>query len=320
MLSRRHLRIKALQDLYAYFINADNNLAVAGKNLLRNIERIYELTIYQLSFLVEVVKFAEKRLEENKRKFYPTKEDLNPNVKFIENEFIAKLAQNKDYLRRKNAYKINWADQEEMVRRAYIDIRQMEVYQQYMADPLQSYEADKNLIVDLFLCYFSENQSLESYYEDMNVNWVSDIDIANFCVLKIINGINVFHDEFHHLPSLYNIEGKEDQEEDKKFLIRLFHKTILKSKEFEQMIEEKASNWDLNRIALMDIILLKMALAELVEFPSIPIKVTINECIELAKSYSTPKSRLFINGILDKMIAEMKISGKIVKAGRGLIE
>jgi transcription antitermination protein NusB len=320
MLSRRHLRIKALQDLYAYFINADNNLAVAGKNLLRNIERIYELTIYQLSFLVEVVKFAEKRLEENKRKFYPTKEDLNPNVKFIENEFIAKLAQNKDYLRRKNAYKINWADQEEMVRRAYIDIRQMEVYQQYMADPLQSYEADKNLIVDLFLCYFSENQSLESYYEDMNVNWVTDIDIANFCVLKIINGINVFHDEFHHLPSLYNIEGKEDQEEDKKFLIRLFHKTILKSKEFEQMIEEKASNWDLNRIALMDIILLKMALAELVEFPSIPIKVTINECIELAKSYSTPKSRLFINGILDKMIAEMKISGKIVKAGRGLIE
>ncbi len=320
MLSRRHLRIKALQELYAYFINADNNLAIAEKNMLRNIERIYELTIYQLSFLVEVVKFAEKRIEENKRKFYPTEEDLIPNVKFIENEFIAKLAQNKDYLRRKNAYKINWVEQEEMIRRAYSGIRQTEIYQKYMADTSRSYEADRYLIVDLFLNYFSENQSLESYYEDLNVNWVSDIDIANYCVLKIMNGINVFHDEFHPLPSLYNIEGKEDQDEDKKFLIRLFHKTILKGREFEQMIEEKASNWDLKRIALMDVILLKMALAELVEFPSIPIKVTINESIELAKSYSTPKSRVFINGILDKMIAEMKASGKIVKTGRGLIE
>jgi transcription antitermination protein NusB len=320
MLSRRHLRIKALQALYGHFIKADNNLAVAEKNLLKSTERLYELAVYQLSFLLEIVKFAEKRIEENKKKFYPTEEDLNPNTKFVENAFILKLSQNKDFLRRKNAYRINWAEQDEMIRRAYNEIRQLPVYQQYMAEPSSSFEADRVLIAELFVNYMAENPSLEYFYEEISVYWANDIDIANYCVLKIINSINKNHDEFHPLPSLYNQDGKLDADEDKKFLIRLFHKTILKSKDFEQLIEEKASNWELNRIALMDIILLKLALAELIEFPSIPVKVTINECIELAKSYSTPKSRVFINGILDKMINEMKAEGKIVKTGRGLIE
>jgi transcription antitermination protein NusB len=320
MLSRRHLRIKALQALYGHFIKADNDLALAEKNLLKSTERLYELAVYQLSFLVEIVKFADKRIEENKKKFYPTQEDLNPNTKFVENAFIQKLSQNKDFLRRKNAYRINWAEQDEMIRKAYNEIRQLTVYQQYMAEPARSFEADRVLIAELFVSYMAENQSLEYFYEEISVYWANDIDIANYCVLKIINSINKNHDEFHPLPSLYNQDGKLDADEDKKFLIRLFHKTILKSRDFEQLIEEKASNWELNRIALMDIILLKLALAELIEFPSIPVKVTINECIELAKSYSTPKSRVFINGILDKMINEMKAEGKIVKTGRGLIE
>lgn len=320
MLSRRHLRIKALQALYAHFIKADSDLALAEKNLLKSTERLYELAVYQLSFLVEIVKFAEMRIEENKKKFYPTEEDLNPNTKFVDNAFILKLSQNRDYLRRKNAYRINWAEQREMIRKAYNEIRLLKAYQQYMAEPSRSFEADRVLIAELFVNYMAENQSLEDFYEEISVYWANDIDIANYCVIKIINSINKNHDEFHPLPSLYNQDGKVDADEDKKFLTRLFHKTILKSKDFEQLIEEKASNWELNRIALMDIILLKLALAELIEFPSIPVKVTINECIELAKSYSTPKSRVFINGILDKMITEMKADGKIVKAGRGLIE
>lgn len=320
MLSRRHLRIKALQALYAFFVNHDSDIAIAEKNLLRSTERLYELAIYQISFLAEVVKFAQKRMEENKHKFYPTEEDLNPNTKFVDNLFIVNITANKDYLRRKSAYKINWADHEDMVRRVYNDIRVLEIYQKHMQSSGQRFDTDRNFVSELFKVLIAEHESLGYFYEEMNVYWVNDIDIANYVVLKIMQSIHRTSDEFHPLPPLYNVDGKEDPDEDKRFLVNLFRKTILKSKTFEDIIEAKASNWELNRIALMDIILLKMALAELMEFSSIPIKVTINECIELAKSYSTPKSRVFINGVLDKIIVEMKESGAICKSGRGLIE
>ncbi len=320
MLSRRHLRIKALQALYGFFVNHDSDIAIAEKNLLRSTERLYELAIYQISFLAEIVKFAQKRIEENKHKFYPTAEDLNPNTKFVNNLFIANLTDNKDYQRRKNAYKINWADQEEMVRKVYNDIRGLEIYQKYMQAEGQRFDTDRNFIAELFRVFIADHDSLNYFYEELSVYWSNDIDIANYLALKIIQNIHRSDDEFHPLPPLYNVDGKEDPDEDKRFLITLFRKTILKSKTFEDIIEAKASNWELNRIALMDIILLKMALAELMEFSSIPIKVTINECIELAKSYSTPKSRVFINGVLDKIIVEMKENGAILKSGRGLIE
>ncbi|MBE0637310.1 MAG: transcription antitermination factor NusB [Bacteroidales bacterium] len=320
MLSRRHLRIKTLQALYAYFINDGSDLQIAEKNMLKSTERIYELAIYQLSFLVEIVKFAAKRAEENKKKFYPTPEDLNPNTKFIDNFFTEKLTENKDYLRRKNAYKINWVDNEDLIRRSYNDVRELDVYKKYMASSKHSFEEDKELFSTIFIMIAMENDFLESHYEEISVYWANDIDLANYCVLKIISSMNQNDDIARPLPPLYNADGKDDPEEDKKYMVKLFHKTILKSKDYEKIIEEKASNWDLSRITLMDVILLKMGLAELMEFPSIPIKVTMNEIIELAKMYSTPKSRVFINGVLDKMIIDLKESGQIVKAGRGLIE
>jgi N utilization substance protein B len=320
MLSRRHLRIKTLQALYAYFINGASDLPTAEKNMLKSTERIYELAIYQLSFLIELVKFASIRIDESKKKFYPTAEELNPNTKFVENFFTEKLSENKDYLRRKAAYKINWIGHEEFIRRMYNEVRELEAYKKYMANPSHSFAEDKELFSDIFAMLIMENEFLESHYEEISVYWANDIDLANYCVMKIISGMGQNHDIFQPLPPLYNAEGKEDPEEDKKYMIRLFHKTILKSKEYEKIIEEKASNWELNRITLMDVILLKMGLAELIEFPSIPIKVTMNEIIELAKIYSTPKSRVFINGVLDKMIIDLKESGQIVKQGRGLIE
>ena len=313
MLSRRHLRIKALQALYAYFINSSTELAVGEKN-------IYELIIYQLSFLVEIVKFAARRTEENKKKFYPTEEDLNPNTRFIDNALIAKLAENKDYIRRHNAYKINWSEDQEMVRRIYNEVRESEPYKKYMSAPAASFEDDKDMIMTIFRDYVADNESLAFHYEEKNVYWANDLEIANPLVLKIIKSIHARDHEFTPLPELYNTKGKDDPDEDKKFLVRLYHKTILKGGEYESIIQEKASNWEINRIALMDIILLKMALTELIEFPSIPVKVTMNEYIEMAKSYSTPKSRIFINGILDKMIVDLKEEKKIAKTGRGLIE
>lgn len=184
----------------------------------------------------------------------------------------------------------------------------------------QNFEDDKQLILKVFTNLLVDNESLEYIYEEKSVYWANDIDLANYCVVRIISSINAQDDSLAKLPTLYNTEGKDDPDEDKNYMIRLFHKAILHSKSYEKLIEEKASNWDFNRITLMDVILLKMGLAELIEFPTIPVKVTLNEIIELAKLYSTPKSRVFINGILDKMSADLKAEGRIVKKGRGLIE
>ncbi len=319
MLSRRHLRIKALQALYAYFVSDSIDLVIGEKNMLRSVEKIYELIIWQMSFFPELQKFAEMRMDEGKKKFYPTDADLHPNPKFIDNRFLLKLAQNRDFKRKKNAYKINWGEEVEMVRKVYSEIRSMKFYEDYMASPADSFEEDKSFCIKLFKEVLAYHPSLVSLYEEKNIYWADDIDIANVLVLKIFKGIKASDDEFAPLPPLYNTEGKENPDEDKEFLLELYRKAILKSKEFETFISEKTNNWELERIAAMDIILIKMALTELLEFPTIPVKVTLNEYIELSKYYSTPKSRIFINGILDKMIADLKKRNQLVKTGRGLI-
>ncbi len=320
MLSRRHLRIKALQALYGYFSSNSVALAIGEKNLLRSTERIYELIIWQISFLLQITKFAEKRLEANKKKFYPTEDDLNPSSKFIDNLLIYKIRQNKDYLRKLNAYKTDWSLEENLIRKVYKEIRECEDFKKYMANPNRSFNEDKEIIITIFKNHVAYKDSIDYFYEEKNIYWANDSEIANPLVIKILKWFSNNDDEFRLMPTLYNIEGKEEPDEDKKFLVNLYHKTILKSKEFEDIIENRAKNWEINRIATMDVILLKMALTELTDFPSIPVKVTMNEYIELSKYYSTPKSRVFINGILDKLILEMKKDKSIVKKGRGLIE
>lgn len=319
MLSRRHLRVKALQALYAYFVSDSIDLDIGEKNMLRSVEKIYELIIWQMSFFREVQKFAEIRIDEGKKKFYPTEADLHPNTKFADNRFLLKLARNRDFKRKKEAFRINWADEVEMVRKVYSEMRSLELYQEYMNAPGSSFEDDKSFCIKLFKDFLAYYPSLVSLYEERNIYWADDIDIADVLVLKIFKGIKATDDEFTPLPGLYNTEGKENPHEDREFLVELYRKAILKSKEFETFISEKTNNWELERIAAMDIILIKMALTELLEFPTIPVKVTLNEYIELSKYYSTPKSRVFINGILDKMIADLKKRNQLVKTGRGLI-
>lgn len=320
MLSRRHLRIKALQALYAYFLSNSTDLAIGEKNLVKSTARIYELVMWQIGFLLQVVKFAAKRIEENKKKFYPTEEDLNPNTKFIDNLFVQKMRENKDFIRKMNAYRVDWTDEEELIRKIYNEFRETDAFKKYMSLPERSFDEDREIMIALFKDHVAYRDSLDYFYEEKNIYWANDLEIANPLVIKILNWFKRRTDEFDLMPALFNTEGKVDPDEDKKFMIELYHKTILKGSEFEHIIETRAKNWEINRIALMDIILLKMALTELTQFPSIPVKVTMNEYIELSKYYSTPKSRVFINGILDKLINEMKTEQKIVKRGRGLIE
>ena len=316
MLSRRHLRIKALQSLYAFMQSHNDRLDYGEKELLRSLDKLYEIYIYQLSLLVEIVDYAKKRIEENSRKFYPTEEDKNPNTRFVDNRFIRQLADNKSYKTYVDKYKISWADEEEMIRKLYIRIRETKYYKEYMSSPDCSYTDDKEVIIKIVKKVISESDSLHYYFEEKNIYWADDFYTANYLVIKTIKGFEENQSELTPLPSLF----KNDNNEDKEFLINLFRKVILRSDEYFKMIEGKVKNWESDRLAVMDILLLKMALAELLEFPSIPIKVTLNEYIELSKMFSTPKSKVFVNGILDKMISELKRNNEIKKTGRGLLE
>ncbi len=316
MLSRRHLRIKALQSLYAFNQSHNDRLDYGEKELLRSLDKLYEIYIYQLSLLVEIVDYANKRIEENRHKFYPTEEDLNPNTRFVENRFIKQLADNKSYNTNVEKYKISWADEEEMIRKLFVEIRNSKFYKEYMNSPDSSYENDKDVIIKIVKKIISESDSLHFYYEERNIYWADDFYTANYLVIKTIKGFDEKQGELTPLPTLF----KNNNEEDKDFLVNLFRKVILRSDEYFLLIEGKVKNWESDRLAVMDILLLKMALAELLEFPSIPVKVTLNEYIELSKMYSTPKSKVFINGILDKMIADLRRKNEIKKMGRGLLE
>jgi N utilization substance protein B len=322
MLSRRHLRIKALQALYAFYQSGSDDLARGEKLLLKSTDKLYELYIHQLSFLVRLVEYISTRMEDAKKKFFPTEEDLNPNTRFIENKFIAQLSDNEEYRKWVNKYKINWSDQENLFFKAYQEIRNNNTWQDYMNAPGNSYRDQKDAIISIVREILSNYDLLRQYYEDLSIFWSDeDFDTSLMMVIKTVKLFKEHWGPERTLPSLYKSEvDDEDPQEDRKFMIKLFRSTLLKDAEYEKVIEKQVENWELERIAIMDMIIMKMALAELTGFPSIPVKVTINEYIEISKSYSSVKSKYFINGILDKLVIRMKEDGTINKRGRGLIE
>lgn len=319
MLSRRHLRIKVLQALYAFTVSLNDRLDLGEKELLRSMEKLYEIYITQLSLVIEIVNFAHKRLEENKLKFFPTPDDLNPSTRFIENKFYQKLLTNIDFQNYIDKYKINWSDQEDMIRKFMVQIRESEEYQDYLLAEECTFEDDKEIFINIYKKFLSKSEILQFYYEEKSIYWSDDFHASNLLALKTIKSWEPDWDDRKKLPLFFkNGAGKID--EDKEFLVNLFRKTIIKGDEYGKLIDEKASNWEMDRIAIMDVLLIKMALVEILESPSIPVKVTMNEYIELAKSYSTPKSKIFVNGVLDKLIADLKDQKKIKKTGRGLLE
>ncbi len=319
MLSRRQLRVKVLQSLYAFIQSDNDRLEMGEKKLFISIDKLYELCFWQLAIIVEVVEFAKKRSEEAKLKHFPSEEDLNPNTKFIDNLFIKKLTDNRDFQKQCELYKVNWSDESEMIRRLYIRVKESKDYAEYMNSGDSSFVEDSEFIIKAFKKQIAKSDSLRNFYEDESIYWTDDYHNATSLVVKMINVISEELDEYLKLPRIIKTTGEVD-DEDRTFTKLLFHKTILKSDYYEELITEKAVNWEFDRIASMDILILKMALAELLEFPSIPIKVTLNEYIELAKYFSTPKSSTFVNGILDKLISELNKGKKIKKSGRGLME
>lgn len=314
MLNRRHLRIKILQMLYAYYQSGEENLLKFENELFSSIERMFDLYLLLILTMPELVFSAKNRIEDKKKKLRPSPDDLNPNMKFIKNLVFNKIQESQSIIKTAELHKANWvgAEKQEILRKLFLQIQECELYFEYMNDPENSFENDKSFAINLFKTEIANSELLHHFFEESSIHWMDDLDHTCSMVLKTIKSCKE-QEGFSILP-LYKPNDSE-----KEFVVELFRKTISMNYENESLIDELTKNWELDRIAKMDIILLKMGITELQIFPEIPTKVTLNETIEISKYYSTPKSSTFINGVLDKAIESLKKDKKIVKIGRGLL-
>lgn len=315
MLNRRHLRIKIFHALYAYFQRSKDSLEKGEKELFFSISKMREMYILLMLIFVSMARFAEMRMEEQKKKRLPTEHDLNPNRKFIDNRVIQMLRDNNVLNAAIEKEKITWSDQPELVKKLYLMLESSEEFQNYMNSGEDSFDEDRQAVLNLFKKLVVNYEPLQNYFEDKSIFWIDDLDLVSSMVIKTLKMFDADSSPGQELLDLY-----KDPADEVDFVRTLYRQTVVQSEENEALIKEKAENWDMERIALLDMILMKMALTEAREFAQIPVKVTLNEYIEISKFYSTPKSNTFINGILDKLFAELKEKGLIRKIGRGLIE
>jgi N utilization substance protein B len=312
MVNRRHIRIKVMQSIYAVLQSKSDNLPKEEKFLLFNIKKATDLYILQLLLMVEIRNLALEHIEIKKKKYLATDEDKNPNLRFINNEVIQLISDSPEIKEFISKSKLNdWKDNREYVRILLDEMMESDVYKDYLNSEKSGFFEDRSFIIDLFKNIVAPNEKLFDYYESLNLSWVDDYPLVNTTILKVLKQL-----EKGQYITLKQLEVKQDDEE---FLVELFRKAVLHQQEFTSEIDEKTPNWDTERIADMDMILIKMALTEFLYFPSIPTKVTINEYIEIAKDYSTRKSSYFINGVLDKLLKDYNKSGRLNKIGRGLL-
>ena len=304
-----------MQALYGFFQSDTKDLAKSERELFSGIDKVYDLYIYQFALLLELQHVAKVILEEAKEKHLPTKEDLNPNLKFVENKFLLQLAENIHLQREMNNRRINWSNDFELVKKIYNTIKASEIYSKYMSTADGSYQADNEFIVEIFKEFIADFELVNHLYEERNLHWGDDIYLVNPMVVKTIESFKEDSTPDFHLMALY-----KDREDDMEFVKDLFRQTAIRNEENEKLIGDKTKNWEVERIAMMDVLLMKMAITEVLHFSGIPVKVTLNEFIEISKMYSTPKSKIFINGILDKLVADFRRENKLNKMGRGLME
>ncbi|MGB5270750.1 transcription antitermination protein NusB [Eudoraea sp.] len=315
MLTRRQIRVKVMQCIYALTLSHDESLEKQKKFLRISIDNTYILYLLVLSLLMELHKMEENFIRLSFKKYLHENDEKYPNKeKFLNNAVLNQIVNNSllqnELVKRKLN---NWDLHQDYVKIVFNEIKKSELFEQYMLLGEQSYEDDKNLIANLFKEVIAPNERIYEYFEDDKLTWVDDIPLVNTFVLKQLKKVNEEYSQSFFLPKLLK------DSDDMVFADQLLTKTLLNNKKFEEEIQIKTPNWDKDRIADIDAILLKMAICELTGFSSIPERVTINEYLEIAKEYSTPKSSIFINGILDKLVKEYRINGKLKKTGRGLL-
>ncbi|AYN68762.1 transcription antitermination factor NusB [Euzebyella marina] len=315
MLTRRHIRVKVMQCIYALTQSKDDSLEKQEKFLRYSIDSMYTLYLLILSLMIELHQRASEQLQLSSKKYLATSDDKYPDQeKLINNRLLLQIVKNEALKSELKKRKLNnWYLNDEYVRILYKDMVESDAYVEYMKSTESSYAEDKEFVTTLFKDIVAPNEKIYDYFEDDKLTWVDDFPIVNTFILKLLKKVKETHPQSFFLPKLL----KDD--DDMQFAKKLLTKTLLHDAQWTKEIEGKTPNWDKDRIADIDGILLKMAICELLSFPSIPEKVTINEALEIAKEYSTPKSSIFINGILDKLVKEYKSTGKLNKIGRGLM-
>ena len=307
MINRILIRIKVLQIVYSFYQNGNSDLKVAENELLFSLRKSYDLYHYFLLLIIEVTNLQKRTLDVKKNKYMPTHAELNPNTRLIDNRFAAQVAENAALQKYVAEQGLSWANDEEFVKSVLDIILASDLYNEYLDNENDSYETDKEFWRCVFKKLICGNEVIEDFLEDKSIYWNDDIEIVETFTLKTIKKFEEKNGSKQELLPMFK------DLEDHSFAIKLFRQTLLKGAEYRERINNHMKNWETERIANMDLIIMKVALAEIMTFPSIPINVTLNEYIDTAKYYSTPKSGNFINGILDSIVSELKKEKVLLK-------
>lgn len=313
MLTRRHIRVKVLQSVYAFNQRVNPDIDSQEKFLLYSIDQMQDLYLLLLQLLVSLQEQAESFLNRSQKKHLATTLEKNPSRTFVDNKLLKVIAENATFSNIIEKKKLNyWKLDSEYVSIIFNELRQLEWYDDYLSKKETTYKEDRDFIIKVFKELVAPNDKLYDYLEDKRLTWVDDFPIVNTAIVKMLNKLSEKNASSLLVPNLYK------NEEDREYALQLFRKVILNEDKLNAQIVGKTPNWDQERIADVDLIILKMGIAEFLYFPSIPVRATINEYLEVSKEYSTPKSSIFVNGILDKIVKEFEENGKLNKIGRGL--
>lgn len=314
MLNRRNLRVKVLETLYAYSVSDDKEIKKFEKQLLKNVELVDQMYIWTLNLLDEAAGYVTIDAESRANKFIPDERDKIYTTKLDSNTFIESLRRNKTYLERVKRYKVDWSFDPEIVRVIFSKLKDTEEYLDYLKNEDRSIDSEKNIIRYIFRQIILKTPEIDQSFEALFLHWVTDKEVLKAMVAKTFKNFSSENPSENRL-----VEITPNWEEDRYFVIQLLQQTIRYEHEYQNLISENAKNWDSDRLALMDTLIMRMALVEFEHFSEIPIKVTLNEYIDLAKQYSTHKSGVFVNGILNKILVDFREQGRVNKHGRGLI-
>ncbi|HLN21699.1 MAG TPA: transcription antitermination factor NusB [Bacteroidales bacterium] len=311
MISRRLLRIKALMALYAFNRRNDGNLSQAEKELVFSIIKTYDLYHYLLLLVLELSDIAAEKIDKAMHKRIPTHEDLNPNRRFIDNMLIAQLRENKGFNDYVSSNKLSWVNSH-IPRLLYNKLIAWEGYREYINSAKPDFNEDKKFVISIINDLFLASEDLQSYLEEQSIYWNDDMEYVSAMVEKTIRKFRPDAVKNVLMPLYKN-------DEDKDFVKILFRQAVMNEKKYSELIDKNTTNWEVERIALMDILVMQLAITEIMEFQEIPVRVTLNEYIEIAKYYCTSKSSTFVNGILDKIVKDIRDAGMLNKSGRGLM-
>ena len=321
MLNRRILRIKAFKVLYQASENTDLSLKEALESLNVSCEATRDLYLYMLGVIPALTAEASRRIESARTKFNPTPEELNPNLKFVKNAVSALLSADPDFSRLNEKKKFSWAQNDSFINTLWETLKTREYFVKYMSSGSSSLQEDCSLWKTVFAEEFEDNEELQAILEDLSIYWADDLAYCLGACIRSLDG--VARTGRWDFPPLYQSDilasqGK-DADSDSAFVRNLVTAAFAGREEYQKLISASVSKWDLDRLCTSDIVLVSMGLAEARAFPEIPVKVTINEYVVIAKYYSTPRSSAFVNGLLDRLVKEYTAEGKIVKTGKGLI-